>query len=235
MKDIKKKTLELTLELQTKSKEADQYPYGTKNVQRLSRRSIAEIAEDMFAKYLYETLEDREVRIYVNGNLKGMKPDIIVVKNNVVIAIVELKINFGWCRNIFDPLENNQYKYKERSIIPKRIEEYQSLKEKIIHFKIKKNESLELLVSKHSKVYYICTSEENYISKRSVREDYEDFMKRNSNLKEKLRFGILVREYHDYKGNNLWTTKKEIEISINELFKTKYGMNRIIEEIKKAL
>jgi len=235
MKDVKKETIKLALELQTKAKDADKYDYGTNNIQRLSKRSIAEISEDIFAKYLYEVLEDKDIKIYINGNIKGMKPDIIVVKNNIIRAIIELKINFGWCRNIFDPRENNHYKYKEKSNIPERIKKYNSLKKCSIHFKSKNEKSIELQVSNQCKVYYICTSKENYISKRSVREDYEDFIKKHLNLKEYLRFGIVVKEYHNYKNNNIWPTKEEIESSINELFKTKYGMNKILEEIKESI
>ena len=88
MKDVKKETIKLALELQTKAKDADKYDYGTNNIQRLSKRSIAEISEDIFAKYLYEVLEDKDIKIYINGNIKGMKPDIIVVKNNIIRAII---------------------------------------------------------------------------------------------------------------------------------------------------
>lgn len=236
MIDIKEKTLDLVLKLQKESKNSDKYNYGTNNIKRLSKRSIAEIAEDMFAKYLYEVLEDEDIKIYINGNIKGMKPDIIVIKNNIIRAIIELKINFGWCRNIFNPKDKGKNKYKEASSVPDRIRDYNSLKGSIIKFAIQKNkDKIDLTLSNDCKIYYICTSKENYISGRDLIKDYEDFIDREKKIKEYLRFGIITDEYHDYKKNGEWPSKEQISSSIDSLFKTKYGMNEIIKEIKERI
>ncbi len=231
MDSIREKTFELVKDLQSMSENADKLTYNIKNIRRLKRRSIAELTEDRFAKYLYDVLENNNIEIYINANLKGLRPDIAIIKNNEVIAIIELKMNFGWCRNIFDPVG---CEYKEKSQIHKRFESFENIRMQDIKFDDGMCTRI-IRINNKCNIYYISTSDENYISKRNMIDDYNDFIKRNKQMKNKVLFYIISGKYHYDKSSKIWPSLEDINKSIDKLLETEYGMSSLIEHIKMAL
>lgn len=79
-------------------------------------RSISGIAEDLFARYLSAKFQDGDLKFYVDqnftfdneennyfGNNKkkvAFRPDIAIMKNKVVVAVFDLKMDLGWMRKL---------------------------------------------------------------------------------------------------------------------------------------
>ena len=229
--DIKKETLQLVLDFQKMSKDADKTKYDIYNIKRLKKRSIAELAEDRFAKYLYDVINNKDFYYYINPNVDGMRPDIMIVNSKQeIIALIEIKINLGFCRNIFqvDEKKKNKRDYQ----IDNRVNKFCSIKDKTIIF----NDGVEdkqLRFSKNCKIYYVSTSLENYIKDRDMIDDYKAYVSKNSNYKNFLKFYVIVNRYHKYKDGGLirYVSKDEISLSIDDLFNSDFGMNSMINEI----
>ena len=225
------KTVELAMNFQKMEKNADKVT-GNDNIKRMLKRSIAEIVEDRFACFLDECLNDPNLKYYINPWINGIRPDIMIIKDNIIIALIEMKINFGYCRNIFDC-----NKSKEPSQIHERIETFIDLKNKSIKFKDNQEEQ-ELKMSPNCLLYYITASTENYITKdkNKMIDDYNNFIKKNltKEYDKYIRFGIVCEEFHDYNSKRVYPSEEEIREGIKRLFKTEHGMNTIIDTIKKC-
>ncbi len=125
----------MILDLQDMSKNAFKLRINNTNVRRLKRRGIAELAEDRLAEFIFTALNSKEYKVYINANLNGVLPDIIVIRNNIIVGIIELKMNFGWCRYIFDPKRNNKLIYGDKvSPIHDRVKEIDNLRNSEISF-----------------------------------------------------------------------------------------------------
>ena len=234
MINIKKETLKLVLDLQKMSKSADKLSIRNDRIRRLKKRAIAEDAEDRLAEFLFNVLDDKKIEIYINGSINGLRPDIIILKDNVVIAIVELKMNFGWCRNIFDPKIDNKYRYSERSQIHERFKTLEKLKNKDISFD-NGSENISIKLSSKYKLFYVSTSEENYLGNTNMKDDFKQFIKDNPLYKNIVYFSVLTERYHYDRLKDEWPKENEISESIDVLFDTEFGINKLIERIKREL
>lgn len=230
MLDIKKEALKMVIDLQNMSKNAYRLRINNENVRRLKRRAIAELAEDRLAEFVFTVLNGKEYKVYINANLNGVLPDIIVIRDNVIIGIIELKMNFGWCRYIFDPMKNNKLIYDKKSQIHDRVKEIDKLQNNEIIFNDGESK-VRVRIAKNCKIFYVSTSLENYISARNMIDDFKDFIKRNSRYKDKISFSVMVETYHNKNGKG-WPSKDDIDKSIEKLFNTEYGINKMIETIK---
>lgn len=75
-----------------------------KKISRGRSRSVSSVAEDLFAYYLIKNdsaIENIFVdqSIYFADAKKSIYPDITVVKNGIVTAFIDLKMDMGWKRN----------------------------------------------------------------------------------------------------------------------------------------
>lgn len=72
------------------------------NIIRGHSRSISTDVEDQIALFISKVL-DNKVKIFIAPSItidgKTYRPDLLVVRDNKVIALVEIKANMGWCRN----------------------------------------------------------------------------------------------------------------------------------------
>ena len=232
--DIKDRTVKYIMRLQELSMNANKLNNNDK-IKRFVRRPIASLAEDEFAYYLYDVLDDKNIEIFINANINGIRPDIIIVKNDIIVSIIELKVNIGFCRNIFDQYKDGKQRYKEKSQIHKRYKDFEKLKNKSINFS-DGNIVRDLKLSNNAKLNYVITSLESYTG--SILNDYSDFIKRNNNYKNKVMLYLFCDKYHYGKLDDkkeLWPSKKEISESVIKYFNTEIGLNKLIESIKKEL
>lgn len=72
------------------------------NIFRGHTRSISTDVEDLIAKYISDVLE-KEVFIFIDTSVrvdnKTHRPDLLIVKDDKVVALLEIKSNMGWCRD----------------------------------------------------------------------------------------------------------------------------------------
>ena len=78
--------------------------YADQKIRRGRSHSISSIAEDLFASYLI--LNDPTIDlVYVDqpitvpGRLKSFAPDIVIVRNNIITAFLDLKMDLGYKRD----------------------------------------------------------------------------------------------------------------------------------------
>lgn len=74
-----------------------------KKINRGRSRSISSISEDLFANYLISN--DKKIdQIYVDQSIyikklqKAIYPDIVIVRNNTITSLLDLKMDLGWNR-----------------------------------------------------------------------------------------------------------------------------------------
>lgn len=70
------------------------------NISRGHSRSISTDVEDSVAIFISDILDDK-IEIFIDSSIRVDKihrPDILIVKDNKVIALIELKAQMGWCR-----------------------------------------------------------------------------------------------------------------------------------------
>lgn len=72
------------------------------NIIRGHSRSISTDVEDMIALFISKEF-DNKVKIFIDPSItissKTYRPDLLVIRNDKVIALVEIKANLGWCRD----------------------------------------------------------------------------------------------------------------------------------------
>ena len=72
------------------------------NIIRGHSRSISTDVEDMIALFISKEF-DNKVKIFIDPSItissKTYRPDVLVIRNGKVIALVEIKANMGWCRD----------------------------------------------------------------------------------------------------------------------------------------
>ena len=72
------------------------------NIIRGHSRSISTDVEDMIALFISKEF-DNKVKIFIDPSItirsKTYRPDLLVIRNDEVIALVEIKANLGWCRD----------------------------------------------------------------------------------------------------------------------------------------
>lgn len=72
------------------------------NIIRGHSRSISTDVEDKIALFISREFDD-QVKIFVDPSItingKTYRPDVLVIRNGKVIALVEIKANMGWCRD----------------------------------------------------------------------------------------------------------------------------------------
>ena len=78
------------------------------NIIRGHSRSISTDVEDQIAWFIYKVLYDK-VKIFIDPSItidgQTYRPDLLVVRDKKVIALVEIKANMGWCRNASSVIE----------------------------------------------------------------------------------------------------------------------------------
>ena len=193
------------------------------NIKRLKQKSIAECAEDYFAQFLYNCLDDPNVKIYINPCLNKIHPDIVVIKNKQIYALIELKVTIGWHRNLFNPKQNGNYIYPKSEEIDKRYNWLEANKNKTVCI-----EGETLTINSKCKIYYVILSANNYISKRKVTEDFDE-----SDYKNKISFHIVTDSWYNNPSHT------QIKEEIKKYFENKdycdYGINKLIEKVKMSL
>ena len=89
------------------------------NIFRGHLRALSTEIEDGIALFVSNVLNDCKVfidpSIYIDG--KNNRPDILVINSdNVVVSMMEIKSNMGWCRNasnVIDSIISNDIKFKK--------------------------------------------------------------------------------------------------------------------------
>ena len=78
------------------------------NIIRGHSRSISTDVEDMIALFISKEF-DNKVKIFIDPSItissKTYRPDLLVIRNGKVIALVEIKANMGWCRDASNVIE----------------------------------------------------------------------------------------------------------------------------------
>ena len=154
--------------------------YKHERIFRGESRPISSAMEDLFAKYLIEQIPSESLafinQIITNGSCKNrirVKPDIMIVRNNEIKALIDLKMDLGYKRNEF-----LDFWRKRDALLSK-------MRGKSFHFNktdgYKKSDD-NIYVSKTAMLYFIIISDQNINSKNlnSLKEK-KDSMK-NSKL-----------------------------------------------------
>lgn len=78
------------------------------NIFRGHARSISSDVEDAIAVFTSSVLKNK-FEIYIDPsvtvNKKTNRPDFLIIKNNEVVALAEIKSNMGYCRNATDVID----------------------------------------------------------------------------------------------------------------------------------
>ncbi|MDC1205339.1 hypothetical protein N8083_00630, partial [Candidatus Pacebacteria bacterium] len=77
-----------------------------KRVRRGRSHSISSVAEDLFAEFLVlndKTIEavyvDQPISVAIGRKRKQFYPDIMIVRNEVIVSFVDIKLDIGWNRD----------------------------------------------------------------------------------------------------------------------------------------
>lgn len=156
--------------------------YNTKHqqIQRCTSHSISSEFEDLLAQYCYELINDESVQIFIDPqitfpdlnlkNLSGKKtflfrPDIVIVKNNEIVALLDAKTDLGFRKTT----------YKEMiSQTDKNIREIAG--QKAIFKRRTNDEVLVFKISNNIKLSYVAASN-NYFTRSSF-VDYKEINER---------------------------------------------------------
>lgn len=137
--------------------------YPHKRIFRGESRSISSAVEDLFAKYLIELLPS-DITLYINQTITAgslntrirVKPDIVVVRDEIIKAIIDLKMDLGYKRKEFPAFWDERDK-----LIPRMRGKQFSL------FKTNANEKTKrsLEFSNNAKLYFVVISDQNITHK----------------------------------------------------------------------
>lgn len=61
--------------------------------------SMSVYFEDEFTKFISEVLNDKSYKFYIDYTIGTRRPDLLITKNNKLVACIELKCNMGYCRD----------------------------------------------------------------------------------------------------------------------------------------
>ena len=86
------------------------------NIIRGQSRSISSDIEDELSMFISNVLSNKYI-FYINSYIrienKGYRPDLLIIDNNKVIAMIEIKANMGYCRDARDVM-NKLNSYHEK-------------------------------------------------------------------------------------------------------------------------
>ncbi len=134
------------------------------NIIRGHTRSISSDIEDSVALFVSSILGDG-FEIYIDPSIsfdnKTHRPDLLVVKDGVVKACIELKSNMGWCRDassVIDKIKsiNNAFCEKERLVC-----------------KFSNAEAKEVQYTNEVKLFLVALSARNGGKKDQINKNYE--------------------------------------------------------------
>lgn len=88
-------------------------------------RSISTDVEDMIALFISK-IYNNKVKIFIDPsvtiNKQTYRPDVLVIRNGKVIALVEIKANMGWCRDASSVINEELVKRQKTFSKEKQIE-----------------------------------------------------------------------------------------------------------------
>ena len=125
----------------------------SENIKRGHTRSISTDVEDSIALFISAVL-DNKVSIYIDPSIsvggKTHRPDLLIVKDGTIIALVEIKANMGWCREAKTVIDNE--------IVDKHV---LFSKEKTLKCKFSNEELTEVEYKKDAALFFIALTAQN--------------------------------------------------------------------------
>lgn len=104
-------------DLYLKSRDLIHYSHEYK-LQRGLSHSISGATEDLFGVFIAKHLDDKDIELWVDKNIsinlddekrvKSFRPDLFIIKNNVMTHYFDLKMDLGWSRNLKDYLSEKE-------------------------------------------------------------------------------------------------------------------------------
>lgn len=162
------------------------------NMVRGHLRALSTEIEDGIAAFLLDILPEG-YKAYVDASVrvgkKTYRPDILIIDNkNIIKALVEVKTNMGWCRNISEEIDKILFKRNKM------------ISEGNVTCKFSNDQTVEVFFSKDVPIYLVAFTSENCSDRR-----HEDNRK-IANAKN-------VKYYRLFKG---WYDGSLIPLEINQ-------------------
>lgn len=202
-------------------KEAKNSKYQHDRIFRGEGRSISSEMEDLFASFLIDKLPTN-TSLFINQTITTgtketrirIKPDIVVVRDNTIKSIIDLKMDLGYKRNEF-----GEFWDARDSQMSELYNKVFSLNKKDKGVETK----LELVFSKNAKLFFIVVSDKN-INEAQLGE-----------IKSRIGKKINSEVYFLFEGVHPNSTKTSIDELILNVAKTEKVISEFLFELNKTL
>lgn len=206
----------------------NEYQYSAKKL--YLGRSFAQLdfefnfAKNLFIKSKFDRILVDTGISYDGSGMRPLYPDIILIKNDTLIAIIEVKIDLGWLKiDEFGIRKNKNGRYtfvSSQNNFRKRYDKFLTSKIGRYHKKVDEDneDKIEFSIPRSVKKYFILVTTENDHGR------YKEFKKSIRNSKFKLL--VFLRTTHPGKRNTVWS---DVAHDLNQ------NKRHIIKHLKRIL